>query len=252
MTHIVQWTCSQNFSTLALPVWDWQGLEYIWTNGLLSHLINKLMDQGNCRIAPATPGLLKRVKIACIFHHLKCCNLIWKIINKIRNLLKKVALKSKFSQTNFAYGRHWIYLRLWKRIIKIRNLLKNFALKSKFSQIIFAYGKYWIYLRLWIVAQGTHIIFISTNMLSLWQNQPRSLFNEFFFFLIWAINSLTRSLQLSRFRLPTKGTNRRRTANEQSNFKTEKVVYKESNKKNRWECTKLNTISRIVWSNFSF
>ena len=55
MTHSVQWRCSQNFSSLALPVWDWHCLEYIWTKGFLTHL----MDGGDCRTAPATPGLLK-------------------------------------------------------------------------------------------------------------------------------------------------------------------------------------------------
>ena len=32
MTHSVGWTFSQNFSSLALPVWDWQCFEYISTN----------------------------------------------------------------------------------------------------------------------------------------------------------------------------------------------------------------------------
>ena len=55
MTHSVQRTCSQNFSSLALPVWDWQCLEYIWTKGSLT----QLMGGGDFRAAPATPGLLK-------------------------------------------------------------------------------------------------------------------------------------------------------------------------------------------------
>ena len=32
MTHSVGWTFSHNFSSLALPVWDWQCFEYISTN----------------------------------------------------------------------------------------------------------------------------------------------------------------------------------------------------------------------------
>ena len=37
MTLGVGWTFSQNFSSLALPVWDWQCLEDIWTKGSLTH-----------------------------------------------------------------------------------------------------------------------------------------------------------------------------------------------------------------------
>ena len=56
MTHSVGWTFSQNFSSLAFPVWDWQCLEDISTNhDWVSHLINYGSD---CRTAPATPGLL--------------------------------------------------------------------------------------------------------------------------------------------------------------------------------------------------
>ena len=33
MTDSVGWTFSQNFSSLALPVWDWQCSEDIWTKG---------------------------------------------------------------------------------------------------------------------------------------------------------------------------------------------------------------------------
>ena len=57
MTHSVGWTFSQNFRSLALPVWDWQCFEYISTNHHLNYyLIN---DEAVCRTAPATPGLLK-------------------------------------------------------------------------------------------------------------------------------------------------------------------------------------------------
>ena len=52
VTHSVGWTSSQNFSSLALTVWDWQCLEYISTN---HHLVN---DEAVYRTAPASPGLL--------------------------------------------------------------------------------------------------------------------------------------------------------------------------------------------------
>ena len=55
VTHSVWWTWSQNFSSLTLPVWDWQCLEYILTKGSLYELMN---DGGDCWTAPATPGLL--------------------------------------------------------------------------------------------------------------------------------------------------------------------------------------------------
>ena len=45
MTHSVGWVFSQNFSSLALPVWDWQGLEDIWTKGWLTQLINELITE---------------------------------------------------------------------------------------------------------------------------------------------------------------------------------------------------------------
>ena len=57
MTHSVGWTFSQNFSSLALLVWDWQCFEYISTNHqLVSYSIN---HEAVCRTALATPGLLK-------------------------------------------------------------------------------------------------------------------------------------------------------------------------------------------------
>ena len=62
MTHSVGWTFYQNFSSL--PVWDWQCLEDIWTKGSVTELFNELMnDQGDCRTAPATPGLLNITNI---------------------------------------------------------------------------------------------------------------------------------------------------------------------------------------------
>ena len=54
MTHSIWWTFSQNFSSLVLPVWDWECLEHILTKGSLTELINY---GGDCRTAPATPGL---------------------------------------------------------------------------------------------------------------------------------------------------------------------------------------------------
>ena len=50
-THSGWWSFSQNYSSLALPVWDWQGLEVIWTKGSLT-------DGGDWRTAPGTPRLL--------------------------------------------------------------------------------------------------------------------------------------------------------------------------------------------------
>ena len=60
MTHSVGWTFSQNFSSLALPVWDWECLEDILTlKNHFNHFNTELMnDRGDCRTAPATPGLL--------------------------------------------------------------------------------------------------------------------------------------------------------------------------------------------------
>ena len=59
MTHSVGWTFSKNFSSLALPDWDWQCLEDIWSKGSLTHLINQWMIyKAVYRTAPATPVLL--------------------------------------------------------------------------------------------------------------------------------------------------------------------------------------------------
>ena len=49
MTCSVEWTFSQNFTSLAPSVWDWQCLEDIWT---------KVNDGGDSRTALAAPGLL--------------------------------------------------------------------------------------------------------------------------------------------------------------------------------------------------
>ena len=40
MTHSVGWTFSQNFSSLALLVWDWECLEDILTKGWLNQLLS--------------------------------------------------------------------------------------------------------------------------------------------------------------------------------------------------------------------
>ena len=61
MTHIVGWTFSQNVSSLALPVWDWQCFEYISTSHeWVSQSVNY---EAVYRTAPATPGLLKNLYI---------------------------------------------------------------------------------------------------------------------------------------------------------------------------------------------
>ena len=60
-THSVGWPFSQNFSSLALPVWDWQCFEYISTNHeLMSYLLNY---EAVYRTAPATPGLLTSLSL---------------------------------------------------------------------------------------------------------------------------------------------------------------------------------------------
>ena len=44
-THSLRWTFSQNFSSLALPVWDWVCLEDILTKGWFIQWINELMTK---------------------------------------------------------------------------------------------------------------------------------------------------------------------------------------------------------------
>ena len=62
--HSVGWTCSQNCSSLALPIWHWQCLQYIWTKGSLGHSMIQLINHGgDRRTAPATPGLLTMCKV---------------------------------------------------------------------------------------------------------------------------------------------------------------------------------------------
>ena len=42
LTHSVGLTFSKNFSSLALPVWDWQCIEDIWTKSSVNQWINEL------------------------------------------------------------------------------------------------------------------------------------------------------------------------------------------------------------------
>ena len=80
MTHSVGRTFSQNFSSLALPVWDWQCLEYISTN---HELMNQSVDDGgDCRTAPATPGLL---------------NICQKILRKLSTSMACISIGAKLS-----------------------------------------------------------------------------------------------------------------------------------------------------------
>ena len=59
MTHSGGWKFSQNVSSIALPVLDWQCLEDIWTKGSVSLWLNQSMnDRGDCRTAQAIQGLL--------------------------------------------------------------------------------------------------------------------------------------------------------------------------------------------------
>ena len=60
MTHGVVWTFSQNFSCLALTVWDLWCCEYLEEKAdTLNQWINESMNgEAVCRTAPATPGLL--------------------------------------------------------------------------------------------------------------------------------------------------------------------------------------------------
>ena len=45
VTNSVGWTLSQNFSTLALPVWDWECLDDILTKGSLTESMNQLLTE---------------------------------------------------------------------------------------------------------------------------------------------------------------------------------------------------------------
>ena len=55
ITHRVRWTFSQNFSSLAHPVWDWQCLEDILTKGLLNELINYKESEKSLYFLPIQP-----------------------------------------------------------------------------------------------------------------------------------------------------------------------------------------------------
>ena len=57
--HSVGRTFSQNFGSLALPVWNVQCLEDILTKGWMNYWMNQWMnDGGDCITAPAKLGLL--------------------------------------------------------------------------------------------------------------------------------------------------------------------------------------------------
>ena len=67
MTGMGRWTFSQNFSSLTFTVWEWRFVEdrqsyddvstnHQWMNESMNQSIS---DGGDCRTAPATPGLLK-------------------------------------------------------------------------------------------------------------------------------------------------------------------------------------------------
>ena len=65
VAHCGSWTFSQNFSSLALPVWDKQCLEDSEQKDYSMKLINEWMsNEGNCRRAPARPGRLKKITLA--------------------------------------------------------------------------------------------------------------------------------------------------------------------------------------------
>ena len=113
MTHSVGWTFSQNFNSLALPVWDWECLEDILSKGSLNQSINQLInDRGDCRTAPATPGLLNiSHKTDLAFTQGNWCSLFANKTNKHKhknkqtllltntpNLVDEVRLKHQFGR----------------------------------------------------------------------------------------------------------------------------------------------------------
>ena len=65
MTHNVGWTFSQNLSSLALPVRDWQRLEDIRTKGSVNQLMNELMkslaDGWDCIISDYGISIIRSV-----------------------------------------------------------------------------------------------------------------------------------------------------------------------------------------------
>ena len=60
ITQSVGWTLSQKFSSLTLPIWDWQCLEDILTKGSLNQLMNQWVTE--VIVQPATPNLLKKTE----------------------------------------------------------------------------------------------------------------------------------------------------------------------------------------------
>ena len=59
LTHSVWWTFSQNVSSLALTVWDWQCMEDIWTKGSIDQSINE--SQACLCNSPGYTGSVKYV-----------------------------------------------------------------------------------------------------------------------------------------------------------------------------------------------
>ena len=57
MTHIVGWTFSQNFSSLALPVWDWGCLEHISTKGWVNEWLNESINPSVTEVIVEQPWL---------------------------------------------------------------------------------------------------------------------------------------------------------------------------------------------------
>ena len=88
MTHSVGQTFSQNFSSLALPVWDWQCLED------LEEKDNSVSNGGDCRTAPATPGLLT-INISAVNNHSQIVLIKLFFGSGLIELLRKNAGKKK-------------------------------------------------------------------------------------------------------------------------------------------------------------
>ena len=81
MWHVTlggRWTFPRNFSSLALTAWEWKFVEDIFTKDHWLKLINELMnEEGVCRTAPATLGLLMIAHAAagiCIYSNNRNCN----------------------------------------------------------------------------------------------------------------------------------------------------------------------------------
>ena len=57
MTHSVGWIFSHNFSSLAFPVWDWQYLEDIGTQGWVNESMNELINESVTQVIVEQPRL---------------------------------------------------------------------------------------------------------------------------------------------------------------------------------------------------